>query len=48
MGCILFHDYKSKADTLKIKVDLVCLIQRTTLLQEERMSCRTLNLRFGV
>lgn len=32
MGRILFHDYKSKADTLKIKLDLVCLIRSATLL----------------
>lgn len=31
MGHILFHDYKSNADTLKIKVDFVFLIQSTPL-----------------
>lgn len=31
MGHILFHDYKSNADTPKIKVDFVFLIQSTPL-----------------
>lgn len=40
MGYILFHDYKSKADTPEIKVDFVFLIQSTTRPDLKRVSCQ--------
>lgn len=39
MGRISFLDYKSKADTQKIKVDFVFLILRATPLTWRKIGC---------